>query len=207
MFDFANSSYTTIIVTVAFSLYFTRLVAPGKSADFLWSLGVSISNFLVILASPVLGAMADDMGRKKIFLFGSYVLCVAGTAALWFVLPGQAGLGLTLFVLSNVGFALGENFAASFLPELSTPQNIGRISGFGWGLGYFGGLLCLVVVMPFLAGDFTLENVPKLRLAWLATAAFFGTLVRMVGSKKLPSMTLPPARTVAPLDTASAMCS
>jgi len=173
MFDFANSSYTTIIVTVAFSLYFTRLVAPGPRADFLWSLGVSWSNLIVILVSPILGAMADDLGRKKLFLFGTYVLCCGGTAALWFVQPGQVTLALLLFVVSNVGYSLGENLAAAFLPEISTPQNIGRISGFGWGLGYFGGLLCLVVVMPFLKGDFRIENLANLRLAWLATALFF----------------------------------
>lgn len=173
MFDFANSSYTTLIVTVAYSVYFTKLVAPGPQADFLWGLGIFLSNLIVMLSAPVVGAMADDMGRKKLFLVFTYLLCVSGTLALWFVRPGMATLGLALFVLSNLGFSFGENLVAAFLPEISTPANVGRISGFGWGLGYLGGLLCLVICFPLLAGDFNPENLENLRLAWVATGLFF----------------------------------
>lgn len=174
MFDFANSSYTTIIVSVAFAVYFARLVVPGEGGDFLWSVGISLGNLVVLLLSPMIGAVADDSGRKKIFLVITYVTCVAGTALLWYVTPGRVGLGLFLFVISFVGFSFGENLAAAFLPELSTPKNIGRISGFGWGLGYFGGLVCIVAVMSLLKGGYTLENLRNLRLAWVVTAVFFG---------------------------------
>jgi UMF1 family MFS transporter len=173
MFDFANSSYTTVIVTVAFSVYFTQLVAPAGRADFLWSVGVTLSNSLVVLLAPLVGAVADDSGRKKAFLFASYLVCVAGTASLWFVLPGMVALGLALFVVSNLAFSFGENFAGAFLPEISTPKNIGKISGFGWGLGYFGGLACLLAIFPFLRGDFVLSNLAQLRVSWLVTALFF----------------------------------
>lgn len=173
MFDFANSSYTTLIVTVAYSVYFTKLVAPGNRADFLWGMGIFVSNLIVALVAPIVGAMADDMGRKKLFLLGTYALCVLGTLGLYFVLPGQVALGLGLFVLSNLGFSFGENLVAAFLPEISTPENVGRISGFGWGLGYFGGLLCLVASFKLLAGGFTLENLPNLRLVWVVTGLFF----------------------------------
>ncbi len=173
MFDFANSSYTTLIVTVAYSVYYTKLVAPGAQADFLWGLGIFVANLIVMLGGPVVGAMADDMGRKKLFLAGTYLLCVGGTLALWFVKPGMVALGLALFVLSNLGFSFGENLVAAFLPEISTPENVGRISGFGWGLGYFGGLACLLLCFPLLAGDFKLENLANLRLAWVATGLFF----------------------------------
>jgi UMF1 family MFS transporter len=173
MFDFANSSYTTIIVSVAFGIYFTRLVAPAGKGDSLWGLALLLGNLLVLLLSPVIGAVADDSGRKKVFLGVTYATCVVGTALLWFVTPGRAALGLCLFVLSFAGFSFGENLAAAFLPEISTRENVGRISGFGWGLGYFGGLACLVVVMPLLRRGYTLENLGSLRLAWLATALFF----------------------------------
>jgi hypothetical protein len=114
------------------------------------------------------------LGAQEGFLFASYVVCVAGTAALWFVVPGMVWLGLALFVVSNVAFSFGENFAAAFLPEISTPENIGRISGFGWGLGYFGGLFSLLASSSRCkAGDFVAANVPSLRAAWLVTAAFF----------------------------------
>jgi UMF1 family MFS transporter len=173
MFDFANSSYTTIIVSFFFSNTFTQLIAAGPSADLWWGRAILISNLTVFLLSPVMGAIADESGRKKAFLFASYLLCVGGTAALWFLEPGQILPALTLFVLSNVAFSFGENFAGAFLPEISTPANVGRISGFGWGLGYFGGLLSLALVYPFVKGGVTLENYDRLRLAWPATAAFF----------------------------------
>lgn len=173
MFDFANSSYTTMIVTVAFSVYFTTLVAPEGKGQFLWGVGMFISNAIVVLLSPLMGAIADDSGRKKHFLFGTYALCVASTAALYWVLPGAVVLALALFVISNIAFSFGENFTASFLPELSTPQNIGKISGFGWGLGYVGGFACLGACWFLLAGGMNLANLPRIRLIWVVTAAFF----------------------------------
>lgn len=172
MFDFANSSYTTLIITVAYSVYFTTLVAPGQG-EFLWGVGMFVSNAIVVLLSPLMGAIADDSGRKKLFLFGTYILCVAGTASLYWVLPGAVFLGLALFVVSNIAFSFGENFTASFLPEISTPRNIGKISGFGWGLGYVGGLACIAACRPLLKGNFVLENLPNLRWVWVVTAAFF----------------------------------
>jgi len=173
MFDFANSSYTTVIVTVAFSVYFTTLIAPGGRGDWLWGVGVMISNLIVLAAAPIVGALADGSGRKKQFLAATWLVCVAGTAALWFAIPGAVILALALFVVSNVAFAVGETLVGGFLPELSTPQNVGRISGIGWGLGYFGGLACLLLIKPLLAGDFVPDNVASLRLVWPLTAVFF----------------------------------
>ncbi len=173
MFDFANSAYTTVIVTVAYSIYFTKMVAPGESADFWWGTGVLASNLIVLGVAPVLGAVADGSGRKKYLMAWMWILCVLGTAALYFVLPGALVLGLALFILSNVAYAFGETLAGGFLPEISNAGNIGRISGFGWGLGYLGGLGSLLLVKPLLTGGFTEANLPNLRLAWLVTAAFF----------------------------------
>ncbi|MFQ5351252.1 MAG: MFS transporter, partial [Thermoanaerobaculia bacterium] len=173
MFDFANSSYTTVIVTVAFSVYFTTLVAPGGRGDWLWGVGVMISNLIVLAAAPVVGALADGSGRKKHFLAVTWLICVTGTAALWFAVPGAVILALALFVVSNVAYAMGETLVGGFLPEISTPRNVGRISGIGWGLGYFGGLGCLLLIRPLLAGDFVADNVASLRLVWPLTAVFF----------------------------------
>jgi UMF1 family MFS transporter len=173
MFDFANSSYTTVIVTVAFSVYFTRLVAPEGRGDFLWGLGIAIGNLIVLSLSPIVGAIADDSGRKKAFLAVTWITCVTGTALLWFVTPGRVGLGLILLVISFVGFSFGENLAGAFLPELSTPANIGRISGLGWGLGYFGGLGSLLATIPLLSAGYTEANLGNVRLAWVVTALFF----------------------------------
>ncbi len=173
MFDFANSSYTTVVVSVAFGVYFNSLVAPPGRGESLWGWALFAGNLFVLLLSPIVGAIADDSGRKKLFLFFTYALCILGTAALWWAVPGQVGLALTLFVISFIGFSFGENLAGSFLPDISTPQNIGKISGLGWGLGYFGGLASLALVFPLLKGDFVPENLENLRLVWLVTALFF----------------------------------
>ena len=173
MFDFANSSYTTVIITVAFSVYFTRLVAPEGRGDFLWGLGLAVGNLIVLVLSPIVGAIADDSGRKKSLLAVTWLTCVAGTALLWFVTPGRVWLGLVLLTVSFVGFSLGENLAGAFLPEISTPANIGRVSGLGWGLGYFGGLGSLLATMPLLTGGYNEANLGNVRLAWVVTGLFF----------------------------------
>ena len=116
MFDFANSSYTTVIVTVAFSVYFTRLVAPPGQGEALWGRGIALGNLIVLLLSPIIGAIADDSGRKKLFLFFTYATCVLGTALLYFVTPGQVGWALTLFVLSFIGIGI------SFYPYMVPPS-------------------------------------------------------------------------------------
>ncbi|MCP4203640.1 MAG: MFS transporter [bacterium] len=173
MFDVANSAYTTIIVTVAFSIYFTKLVAPGDNADWWWSVAVAISNLIVLVLAPILGAIADGSGRKKPFLVAMWLLCCLGTASLYFVTPGALGVGIVLFVASNCAYAFGETLVGGFLPEISTPANIGRISGFGWGLGYLGGLGSLILVKPLIAGGFSEANLSSLRAAWVVTGLFF----------------------------------
>lgn len=173
MFDFANSSYTTIVVTFFFSLVFTQLIAAGPAADLWWGRALWMSNGIVLVLSPIVGAIADESGRKKAFLFATYLVCVGTTAALWFVEPGAIALALILFIVSNIAFSFGENLAGAFLPEISTPDTIGRISGFGWGLGYFGGLLSLALVFPLAKAGIELTNYPNLRLIWPVTAAFF----------------------------------
>ncbi len=173
MFDFANSAYTTVIVTVAFSIYFTKLVAPGANADWWWSVAVGTSNLIVLVLAPILGAIADGSGRKKPFLVVMWLACCLGTAALYFVTPGALALGIVLFVISNCAYAFGETLVGGFLPEISTPANIGRISGFGWGLGYLGGLGSLILVKPLISRGFTEANLGGLRLAWILTGLFF----------------------------------
>jgi len=173
MFDFANSSYTTIIVSFFFSNVFIQLIAAGPDADLWWGRATGLANLVVFLLSPLVGAIADESGRKKGFLFATYALCVGATAALWLVRPGEILPAIVLFVVSNIAFSFGENFAGAFLPEISTPANVGRVSGFGWGLGYLGGLLSLALVFPLVRGGITLDNYENLRLVWPVTTAFF----------------------------------
>jgi UMF1 family MFS transporter len=147
-YDFANSAYTTVIVTVVFSLYFVEVIHGGQPGGYgLWSTMLAVSQAVVIALSPVLGALADVTGRKKAFLAVTALACSAATAALWFTGPGTVALAFFLIVAGNIAFSLGENFCSSFLPEISTPENVGRISAWGWGFGYCGGLLSLLFAL------------------------------------------------------------
>jgi len=148
MYDFANSAYTTLVVTFIYATYFVSAIAPDKiMGTALWSRGVTLTAICVALLSPVLGALADQGGLRKKFLFLSTVVAVVSTAWLNFVLPGQVFAALVCFVISNIAFELGMVFYNAYLPEISTPENIGRISGIGWGVGYIGGLAAMCVAM------------------------------------------------------------
>ncbi|QYM79512.1 MFS transporter [Horticoccus luteus] len=150
-FDFANSAFTTVIITVVYAVYFMRVVAgndprgPGW-----WGTALAVSQVVVILLAPLLGAVADVTARKKTFLMGSAVVCSIATAALYFTGAGDVWLALALVIVANMTFSLGENFCAAFLPEISTAENVGRISGFGWAFGYLGGLVSLVLALVIL---------------------------------------------------------
>ena len=115
MFDFANSSYTTIIITVAFSIYFTKFVATGDRSDFMWGVAIWSTNVIVLLLSPIVGAIADGSGRKKSLLFVSYLVCVVGTAALFFATPGRIAASMALLIVS---FAESSAFARIWKTEL-----------------------------------------------------------------------------------------
>ncbi len=176
LYDFANSSFTTLIITVAYSIYFVQVVAAdlgGATAERVWFWGYAISMLVVALLSPPLGALADARAIKRPLLIASTLLCVACTALLAFVERGDIWLGLLLFGLANIAFELGFLFCSAFLVEITTPATMGRISGYGWGLGYAGGLLSLGLAYPFITGGFAEENLPLYRSSFAVVAAFF----------------------------------
>ena len=148
LFDFANSPFTTLVVTFVYATYFTRAIADNEiHGTALWSRGVTITALLVALASPLLGALADRGGYRKLFLVVSVLICVVGTVALYAVGPGQVLLALTVVVIANVAFELSEVFYNAFLPDIAPSERVGAVSGLGWGLGYIGGLLALVIAL------------------------------------------------------------
>ncbi|MCK4846527.1 MAG: MFS transporter [Deltaproteobacteria bacterium] len=176
LYDFANSSYSTVIITVAFSIYFTTIIADGAGMGDgarLWGRTYAVSMLIIAVVSPLLGAIADDRGLKKRFLTAFTLLSVVATALLFFVGRGDITLGVILFTLSNIGFNGGMHFYNSFLIDISTKDNIGRISGYGWALGYVGGLIALVIVFPLIRGGLIEANLTSYRLSFPVTAAFF----------------------------------
>lgn len=176
MFDFANSSYTTVIITVVFCVIFPKIIV-GDAPEFrlgnlLWSVSLSISYLIVLMSAPLFGAIMDYTAAKKKFLFGSYILTVVATACLYFVSPGSVIPAMALIILSNIGFSYSESFVSSFLPDLGPPEDLGKISGYAWGLGYFGGLSSTAIIL-FGLGALTIDNFPNLRFVGPITGAFF----------------------------------
>ncbi len=183
LYDVANSSFTTLIVTFIYSTYFVGYMS-GTGADLTreWTFAVALTAISVALLSPILGAVADRGGFRKRFLLTFSATCVAATAMLAFVEPGRAGQALILFVIANIAFEMGAAFYDSFLPDLVPREKIGRVSGLGWGLGYVGGIVALVVALyGFVLGDapvaaalgFSTEAGANVRATGLLVAAWF----------------------------------
>ena len=151
LFDWANSPYTTLVVTFIYSAYFAQAFAPDVvTGTAWWSRAVALAGLVVALLAPLLGALADRGGLRVRLLVLATLTCVLATGALGFVPPGTPGrafLALGLFVIADIGFELGMLFYNALLPTLAPPQQMGRISGFGWALGYAGGLAALVVAL------------------------------------------------------------
>ncbi len=152
-FDFANSGYTTVVITAIFSAYFVAVIAADAPwATFAWTAALSVSYLLVMATAPLLGLYADAHARKKSLLMATTALCGAGTAALWFCGPGDVALALTLIIITNTAFGTGENLIAAFLPELASEDGMGRLSGYGWSLGYFGAVILLAACLWWVHG-------------------------------------------------------
>lgn len=152
-YDFANSSYTTVVSTAVFNAYFVATIAAGKPwATLAWTLAVSLAAAVVMVLGPLAGAAADARGRKKPYLVASTVACVAGTLGLMAAGPGDVALAFVFVVISAVGFGLGEGLIAAWLPLLGRPDALGRLSGYAWSLGYGGGLAALALCLGYVQG-------------------------------------------------------
>jgi MFS transporter, UMF1 family len=174
LFDFGNSAFTTVIVTAFYVLYFKSVVMQGSArGDFYWGLNVTASMFLIGFSAPILGAIADYSSVRKRFMIFFALLAIIFTALLSKVGPGSAFLGSLFFIVANIGFEGSVLFNDSFLPQISSVENRGRISGWGWGIGYIGGILSLVAILPFVKGGFGSDNLGNIKYAfWLVAAQY-----------------------------------
>lgn len=144
-FDVANQSFTLIINTLLFSIFFSEVVVRNDAIDDrLWALTYGSSMLLCALFSPIAGAMADERAWKKRCLLGTGLVCGLFTCALAFIQPGQIWLAVALYVPANFAFSIGENFLSSFLPGLARQDEMGRVSGFSWAIAYFAALALLI---------------------------------------------------------------
>ncbi|MGQ0675673.1 MAG: MFS transporter, partial [Rhodospirillales bacterium] len=150
LYDWANSAFPTVVTTFVFATYFTQAVAASPELGTAqWSRAQSLAALGVAVLSPVLGAIADRGGRRKPWLGAFTALCVGATALLWFVRPAPDYVlpALALAALATLGFELACVFYNAMLPDLAPREAVGRWSGWGWGLGYAGGLGCLILCL------------------------------------------------------------
>ena len=182
LFDWANSPFPTVVVTFVFAVYFQRgVVGDEVRATELWGYALAVSALAVALAGPVAGAAADAGGRRKPWVAACSALMAIACAGLWFAEPdpGYVWLVLALVMVANFGFEMAMVFYNAMLPDLAGPTRIGRLSGWAWGLGYSGGLACLMLALfgliqadppPF---GLDAEEAEPVRAAALLVAAWF----------------------------------
>lgn len=164
MYDFANQPFTNIIVTFIYSAFFTKIIAENEQVGTtLWTNAIAFSAVIVALLSPILGAIADNGGYRKFFLIFFTWICAVFSILLFFPKEGDVFMALSFFILANVSFEMGTVFCNSYLADFTNKENIGKISGFAWGLGFFGGLMALSLSL-FLFPEMSPADVRKINI-------------------------------------------
>jgi UMF1 family MFS transporter len=168
LYDFANSAYSAVIIATVFSVYFARVIVGNTTGrgDQVWGWAVSTSMVIVALTSPVLGAVADRAGVRKRLLLAFTTLCILCVALFGTIQPGMVWWGFALAVLANVGFEGSLVYYNAYLPDIAPPDQRGYVSGLGYGIGYAGSALGLVIALP-------LVNAKLWSVTWLSVALFF----------------------------------
>ncbi len=148
LYDIANQAYTTVVISFVYSAFFVSYIVPEGSPwrNSYWSLAIISSTLLAMLLSPLLGLKIDQGASKKQMLLWSTAICALFTCGLYFVAPGQIWFGVLLLIITNTSWMLGEFIISAFLPDIANRKNMGVISGLGWGLGYIGGLISMIMV-------------------------------------------------------------
>jgi UMF1 family MFS transporter len=170
LYDFGNSAYAAVVLLAVYSAYFKGQVVGGSEGTRLWGLSVGIAMLVVAVISPILGALADFSGSKKKFLLFFTAISIVFTAGLFFVMPGDILMGMVFFILAEIGYRAAQVFYNALLPEIASQEEMGKISGNGWAIGSFGGIVCLIIVLALImliGGDFIV------RLSFLITAVFY----------------------------------
>lgn len=156
-FDWASQPYNTLLITFIFAPYVKELVGDGTTAQSAWGFGIGAAGLVIAVLAPVLGALADTGGNRMRWIWLFSIMYVVGAAGLWYAAPGDFSLILilTFFAIGMIGMEFATTFTNSMLPDLGTPEEIGRISGNGWAFGYVGGLIALVIMLLFFADNET----------------------------------------------------
>jgi MFS transporter, UMF1 family len=170
MYDFGNSAYAAVVLLAVYSAYFKQQVVGGAEGSRLWGLSVGIAMLVVALLSPVLGALADFSATKKRILFVFTSVSWVFTALLFFVQKGDIFIGMLFFILAEIGYRGAQVFYNALLPDIAEPEDMGEVSGNGWAIGSFGGIVCLAIVLALIL---IVKGALITRAAFLITAAFY----------------------------------
>ncbi len=170
LYDFGNSAFAAVVLLAVYATYFQGTVVGGAEGSRLWGLSIGLAMLVVAIISPVLGAIADFSASKKEFLFAFTVLCIIFTGLLFFVREGNVFTGMLFLILAEIGYRSSQVFYDAILPDIAEPDEMGRISGNGWAIGSFGGIVCLLIVLALImliGGQFVV------RISFVITAVFF----------------------------------
>lgn len=175
LYDFGNSAYAAVVLLAVYSAYFQGEVVGGAEGSRLWGLAVAIAMLAVAVTSPVLGAIADFSGAKKRLLFVYTAVSILFTAGLFFAMPGRVWIGMGFFILAEIGYRGAQVFYNALLTEIADPEEMGRVSGYGWAIGTAGGVLCLLLILPLIVffGDAFADSTFVVRLSLVITAVFW----------------------------------
>jgi len=171
MYDFGNSAYAAVILLAVYSAYFKGSVVGGAEGSRLWGFSLGIAMLVVAVISPILGTIADYSAAKKRILFVFSAISWIFTALLFFVEQGDIFTGMLFFILAEIGYRGGQVFYNALLPDIATPEEMGRVSGNGWAIGSVGGIICLFFILPVIV--LTDSNPLAVRGSFAFTAAFF----------------------------------
>lgn len=199
LYDFGNSAYAAVVMLAVYSAYFQTTVVGGPEGSRLWGIAIGIAMLSGAIISPILATIADFTASKKRFLFVFSTLCWVFTALLFLVEKGDIFIGMLFFILAEIGYRAGQVFYNSLLPDITTPGEVGRVSGNGWAIGSAGGIICLLLILPFIV---MIKGALIVRASMAFTALFFAlsTIPLFLHVKETgKAQTLPPGENYATL--------
>ena len=171
LYDFGNSAYAAVVLLAVYATYFKDGVVGGAKGSLLWGVSLFIAGLVVAIISPILGAMADYSGRKKMFLFIMTAISTVFTGLLFFVEKGNVFLGMLLFIIAEIGYRGGQTFYNGLLTDIADEDEIAKVSGNGWAVGSAGGIICLIIVLAMIM--LNPGNTLIVRFSLVFTAVYF----------------------------------
>ena len=170
LYDFGNSAYAAVVLLAIYSAYFKQGVVGGAEGSKLWGFSIGIAMVVVAIISPVLGTLADHFAIKKRMLWVFTLMSAGFTGSLFFVQKGDIFIGMLFFILAEIGYRSAQVYYDALLPEISEREEYGKVSGNGWAIGSFGGIVCLAIVLPMVV---IYDSNFVLRLTLVITAIYY----------------------------------